>query len=199
MAGSQGKGAASKAASRTRNWATVVYPDSAPENWRDILSELHVPVLISPLHDKDVNPDGSEKKAHWHVLLMFEGVKSLSQIEEIFSKIGGVGHEYVNSIRGYARYLCHMDNPEKAQYSAEQVIALGGADLFSIINLPTDKFAAIREMKDFVNENNIVSYADLFDYACDNRQDWFRCLCENGTYVMKEYIKGHAWRVNNGR
>lgn len=197
MAGKQGKGAASKAASRTRNWATVVYPDSAPENWRDVLSELHVPVLISPLHDKDKNPDGSEKKPHWHVLLMFEGPKSLQQVEEIFEKISGVGHEYVNSIRGYARYLCHLDNPEKAQYDIEKVIQLGGADLFSIINLPTDKFAAIREMKDFVIANNIVSYADLFDYACDNRQDWFRCLCENGTYVMKEYIKGHSWRVQN--
>ena len=51
---------------RKRNYATLVYPDSAPENWQEILSELKVPVFISPLHDKDVNADGKPKKPHYH-------------------------------------------------------------------------------------------------------------------------------------
>ncbi|HDT7711324.1 TPA: replication protein, partial [Enterococcus faecium] len=46
---------------RTRNWTFVVYPESAPENWREFLDELHVPWVESPLHDKDVNPDGELK------------------------------------------------------------------------------------------------------------------------------------------
>lgn len=47
---------------RTRNFGTVVYPESAPENWQTILSELCIPCFISPLHDKDINPDGETKK-----------------------------------------------------------------------------------------------------------------------------------------
>ena len=35
---------------RTRNFATVIYPESAPENWQDILVEQFVPAFISPLH-----------------------------------------------------------------------------------------------------------------------------------------------------
>lgn len=195
----QGKGAAERAAKRKRNWATVVYPESAPENWRDVLSDLHTPVFISPLHDRDINPDGSLKKKHWHVMLMFEGVKSVEQVEQIFSQIGGVGHEIIQSIRGYARYLCHLDNPEKAQYDTGEVTQLGGADYFETINLPTDKFAAIREMQQFVLEHNITSYADLLDYSAEHNYDWFRCLCTNGTYVLKEYIKAHSWRSQQHR
>lgn len=62
---------------RVRNFATVVYPESAPENWQDILSRHCVPAFISPLHDKDINPTGEPKKPHYHVVLMFEGKKSL--------------------------------------------------------------------------------------------------------------------------
>lgn len=47
---------------------------------------------------------------------MFDGVKTIEQAKDLFEQIGGVGCEKVNSIRGYARYLCHLDNPEKAQY-----------------------------------------------------------------------------------
>ena len=61
---------AKKVDNRARNWSLVVYPESAPENWRDILDDYHIPWVESPLHDKDVNPDGEIKKsalAYWFV------------------------------------------------------------------------------------------------------------------------------------
>ena len=39
-------------ASRFRNFATIVYPESAPEGWLDILDEECVEAFVSPLHDK---------------------------------------------------------------------------------------------------------------------------------------------------
>ena len=125
--------------SRTRNYATVVYPESAPEDWQTILEECFVPAFISPLHDSDVNPGGEIKKAHYHVVIMFDSVKTIEQAVAVFEKIGGVGCEKVNSIRGYARYLCHLDNPEKFQYPQEKVRALCGADYITTIGLVTDK------------------------------------------------------------
>ena len=181
---------------RTRNFATVVYPDSAPENWQEILAEQFVPAFISPLHDKDVNPDGEIKKPHWHVMLMYDGVKTLEQAQEVFAKIGGVGNEVVQSQRGYARYLCHMDNPEKFQYSAEDVRSMCGADYTSSIGLITDKYKAIGEMIDYCMENGIVSYSDLLEYCRMERFDWFRVLCDNGTVVMKEYLKSKSWTTD---
>lgn len=186
---------------RVRNFATVVYPESAPSDWQEILSRQFIPAFISPLHDKDINPTGEPKKAHYHVMLMFEGKKSKEQVQEIFSLIGGVGCEVVNSIRGYARYLCHLDNPEKYQYSVDDVRALCGSDYAGTIGLAIDKYKAIREMIAFCDEFNIFSYSDLLEYCSQERADWFRVLCDNGTLVMREYLKSKDWtskvRANN--
>ena len=179
--------------SRTRNFATVVYPDSAPENWMDILTEQFVPAFVSPLHDQDIDPDGCIKKPHYHVMIMFDGVKTTDQASAIFDKIGGVGREIVQSLRGYARYLCHLDNPEKHQYSPEGVRALCGADYMGVIGLPIDRYAAIGDMIDFCDSNSIYSYAQLRKYARSHRPDWFRILCDSGTVVMREFLKSQYW------
>lgn len=178
---------------RTRNFATVVYPESAPENWLDILTECMVPAFVSPLHDQDINPGGEPKKPHYHVDFMFEGVKSVDQVTELFESFGGVGCEVINSIRGYARYLCHLDNPEKHQYSTEDVKCFCGADYAATIGLATDKYKAVREMITWCNENGVFIYSDLLEYAAEHRYDWFRCLCDNATVVMKEYLKSKFW------
>lgn len=181
--------------SRIRNFACVVYPESAPENWQDILAGFFVPAFVSPLHDKDVNPTGESKKPHHHVMIMFDGVKTNEQAEDIFSAIGGVGCERVQSIRGYARYLCHLDNPEKAQYPPESVRSLCGADYMGVIGLAIDKYKAIRDMIEWVNEYNVDAFSDLLEYASQERFDWFRILCDCGTVVMKEYLKSKSWKA----
>lgn len=182
-----------KRAGRTRNFATVVYPESAPQDWLEKLAEAKIEALVSPLHDKDKNPDGEPKKAHYHVILMFETVKTIEQVKEITEKIGGVGVEKINSLRGYARYLIHADNPEKAQYNKADIKQFGGADYESICSLASDKYAAIREMIQYCTTNEIISYADLLRYAAEQNENWFRCLCDNGTVVMKEFLKSLAW------
>jgi hypothetical protein len=178
---------------RVRNFATVVYPDSSPDNWIDILCDQFVPAFVSPLHDQDINPYGEPKKPHYHVMIMFDGVKTLDQAKEIFDSIGGVGCEKVNSIRGYARYLCHLDNPEKYQYDQESVRCFCGADYPGVIGLAIDKYKAIGEMLDFCNLNGIYSYSQLLEYCRQERFDWFRVLCDNGTMVMREYLKSKYW------
>ena len=181
------------ATKRTRNYAAVVYPDSAPENWQDLLASQFVPAFISPLHDKDINPGGESKKPHFHVMIMFDNVKTREQAQEVFSLIGGVGCEVVNSLRGYARYLCHLDNPEKAQYEPETVRALCGADYVSVIGLVTDKYKAISEIIDFCVEQDIYSFSRLLEYCRNERFDWFRVLCDNGTIVVEKYLKSRSW------
>ena len=112
----------------------------------EIVSDLKVETIISPLHDSDINPTGEPKKPHYHVMIMWESVKTKEQVMKIFKSFGGVGCEPVNSIRGMARYFCHLDNPEKFQYPEENVITYGGADYFKLIGLAVDKYKAIREM-----------------------------------------------------
>lgn len=174
---------------RQRNFATIVYPDSAPDNWLDILRDMKVNCFVSPLHNEDVNPDGEIKKPHYHVLVMFDSPKAPDQFLEFITPIHGVGIEKVNSIRGYARYLCHLDNPEKAQYDKEDVICIGSCDYLESISLSSDRYGVIRDMIDFCNSKSIILFSDLLLYASQNNETWFRCLCDNGAYVMKEYLK----------
>lgn len=83
-----------KRAGRTRNFATVVYPESAPADWMDKLPEQLVEALVSPLHDKDVwNADdeaenashrqGEPKKAHWHIVLSFTNPTTYETVKEV--------------------------------------------------------------------------------------------------------------------
>lgn len=184
------------ATKRTRNYASVVYPDSAPQDWQSILADQFIPAFVSPLHDQDLDPGDHAKKPHYHVLLCYEGPKTKDQAVEIFDKIGGVGCEVVNSLRGYARYLCHLDNPEKHQYDPSQVRSFSGSDYTSVIGLPTDKYKAIKEMIQFCKDHNIDAYCDLLEYASDNRDDWFVVLCDNGTYVVKEHLRSKTWKMS---
>lgn len=183
---------------RKRNFATVIYPESAPENWREILAGYFVPAFVSPLHDKDVNATGDPKKAHHHVMVMFEGKKSDEQVKTMFDSIGGVGLERVESLRGYARYLCHLDNPEKAQYNPSDVVCMNGSDYSYTIGIVADKYKAVREMIAFCKANQIVSYAELLEYASAEQDTWFRILCDSGTVVMKEYLKSVSWGMRSG-
>lgn len=185
---------ASNGRGRTRNYATIVYPESAPADWMSILADSCIPSFVSPLHDKDILPDGTLKKPHYHVMLMYDSVKTLEQAQEMFSKIGGVGNEIVQSIRGYARYLSHLDNPEKAQYSPEDVKSYGGADYISCVNLITDKYKAIGEIMDFVQVNDVSCFSDLAYWCRDNRPDWFRVLVDSGSHFIKDIMKSKTWK-----
>lgn len=176
---------------RYRNWACIVYPESAPDDWLNILRSHKVPAFVSPLHNLDID-NGKPKKAHWHVMVMFEGNKTLEQFTEISSSFGGVGTEVVKSLRGYSRYLCHLDETDKVKYPVDDVICVCGADYNGVISLVADEYRAIAEMLDFCVENNIRSFAELFLYSRSNNFPWFKVLCDKGSTVEK-FIKSYSW------
>lgn len=181
---------------RTRNYASVVYPESAPADWKIKLQEQCVPAFVSPLHDRDRNADGTLKKAHFHVMLLFDGVKTREQAEEVFSVIGGVGAEPLKCARAYSRYLCHLDNPDKVRYDINGVLECSGADYNAMISLAADKYSAIGEMIEFCIQNSVDSYAQLLLYAKNNREDWFRVLCDSGTLTIVQFLKSRSWEMH---
>lgn len=186
-----------RGAGRSRTWATMIYQESAPSDWLQKLDELHIDAFVSPEHNKDFNPNGEPKKPHWHVLINFASVKSKEQVKEVFDLIGGVGAENVSSFRNYARYLCHLDNPDKARYSEDDVKTFGSLDYMDTISVPSDKYEVIGEMIDFCEVNKIVSYAQLLRITRKYKQAWYRALCDNASWVMKEYLKAALWEQSN--
>lgn len=183
---------------RGRNWAVVVYPESAPENWVDLVRQE--PVAISPLHDKDFNEDGERKKPHYHVIFAYKGYKSFEQIDEIARLLHAPVPQRVNSLTGQTRYLTHQDNPEKYQYKSSDIKVFGGFDLESNLAMSSgDKRQMLKEMIDFINENEIIHLVDFTNYCLSENAPagWFEILTERNTLFLKEYIKSN-WQKLKG-
>lgn len=184
---------------KTRTYASVVYPESAPNDWINILKETHVKALISPLHDKDLNEgDGTPKKAHYHVFVTFDGPKTREQALSFFKTICGVGLERIESSRGYARYLCHLDNPEKHQYNMHDVVEVNGANYAAAIEDPGDRDRLISEMEDFCEKYDVLSLRQLSNWAKHNRPDWYHALTSNCAYYISKWLKSKAYDEVHG-
>lgn len=108
-------------------WAGVFYPESMPANWIDVLTSCHVPCVVSPLHDRDINSDGTLKKPHYHVMFCYSNTTTCTSASCILTQLGSTSHsEHVMSAVGYYRYLTHKDNPEKAQYDERDIRVFNG-------------------------------------------------------------------------
>ena len=181
---------------RARNWTFIVYPESAPQNWIEQLKNEMIPFAVSPLHDEDINEGtGEVKKAHFHVLIYFEGKKSFEQVKAIIEPLNASIPQTVNSQKGLIRYFVHKDNPEKHQYNINDIYTYGDIDVVSPFQTSTSRYDAIRQMKNYVKENNIIEFADLFDYSAENNEEWFRYLCDSCAYILQEYIKSLRHRA----
>ncbi len=187
---------AKKRDDRTRNWTFVLYPDSAPEQWRTYLDDMHIQWVESPLHDADLNGDGTQKKPHWHIALLFEGNKSFEQIKEITDDLNAPIPQKVASIRSMIRYMAHIDNPEKQQYKISDVIGHGGVDVADYLK-PTSvaRYDIIGEMLDFIDDHNIVEYQTFCRYCRHNEPEWFYLLCDSATYIVTTYIKSNRHKI----
>lgn len=106
---------------------------------------------------------------------------------DIINKIGGVGCESVISLRGYARYLCHLDNPEKAQYEKSDVMSLGGVSYLEVIGTASDKSTAIFEMQEFCEYYDVVSFYALAKYATKKRLTGIAFLWTVGLFIWTSF------------
>lgn len=174
-------------ASRVRTWSTIVYPESCVEKWQEVLAAECVPSIISPLHDKDINPDGTPKKPHWHVMFLYAGKKSQLQVMELCTKIGGVLPIPVSDRVAMARYFVHKDNPSKYQYDEKDIVSLSGADYYDLTMTSKDRYDTLIEIIDYLHNNKVMYYSDLLDYclASDNSR-WFKVCCDN-TVLLRGY------------
>lgn len=178
-------------ASRNRGFAFVLYPESAPENWRDIIDGFHVAWAESPLHCFDTDPNGEVKKPHWHIVLNFDSVKSLDQVKKLIEPLNCTIPIPLNSVRGMVRYMAHLDNPEKYQYPVDQIIGHGGMDVADLLRLSASaRYACIKKMIYFCRDHGITEFHELMDYAMEEHfEDWFPLLCDNSAYIVGQYLK----------
>ena len=174
---------------RSNKWAFLIYQESAPENYLDILEEMHIPFVLSPWHDKDVNKaTGEFKKAHKHGVLFFESLKSYTQVSELLTeKLHTPSHvEVVMSPKGMYDYFIHAENSDKTLYNIDEIESGCGFELeqFLITN-NNDQF--LSTVIDIIEEHNFTEFNNLVRYARIENPSLLNLIIDK-TYFFAKYL-----------
>lgn len=181
---------------KKRNWAFVLYPESAPADWREQLQKAGLPCAISPLHDKDVNATGEPKKAHHHIILVYGSPTTFKNVESLTKRLNQPIPQPLEQVRGYYRYLTHEDNPEKAQYNKADIQTLNGFSISDFVEMTKSEVTKYkREIVAFIQDNYMTEYADLMDalLAGAGPEEWFD-VASNNTLFFSAYLKSRRFR-----
>lgn len=175
---------------KARAFAFLIYEDSWP-TWETDLKGLHMPAVVSPVHDRDVYEEddkdlghiaGEVKKAHRHAILSWGNTTTYKNALATLEPFGVTHVEPVTSYSGYCRYLAHLDDPDKAQYDPADIVTFGGAvpDLSRKLN--SAEVADMRnQILEFIRAAQVTEYADLVYHTLDN-----------GLFEWTNYVETHT-------
>lgn len=184
---------------KSKYFCAVLYPDSSSYDTDKLikaLAEEHLTFAVSPIHNRDIEEDGSRKKAHFHLLLAYASATTLSNIRGWFNACG-MPESDLHSVRvcasgvGYYRYLSHKDNPEKAQYNERDIRVFNDSDeLFKKFSKSaSDKIDDLVRIFQIVDELDTISFHSLVQYLMLNERDLFKLLTSSSALAIcvKEY------------
>lgn len=180
---------------KKRVWTFVLYPESAPADWVDRLRETGLPVAISPLHDRDVNPTGEPKKPHHHVILVYSGPTTYNAVKTFTASLNQPIPQPLESAKGMYRYFTHKDNPEKAQYDEADIRILNGFSLYDLCDLSRNEVNEIKmKVIQIIRDVGIQEYAHLVDFLLDNQMPTEYDVVTSNTIFFNTYLtsKRHA-------
>lgn len=181
---------------KKRNWAFVIYPESLPVGWFDTLQQTGLPLAISPLHDRDLDPTGVPKKAHFHVIACYPGPTTYNVVSGLSASVNGALPIALDSVKGYYRYLTHIDNPDKAQYSSDDIILINGFNILDLAELTRREIGEIKQrIQHLIRDLNILEYDILLDYLLDSGllAEWE--VASNHTILFDKYISARRNRL----
>lgn len=154
-----------------RYFGLLLYPDSESYDCNAVLYDCmsYFNECSYILHDSDYNEDGELKKPHYHVVCKKGSGVNLTTIQNRYGKLGVLSnHIYIiTSYKQQLRYLLHLDDKEKAQYSSDEVES-NVVDLAKYFNQKPEGLQVL----DMVDERlNGMSYRQIIE-----------CAVKNGTY-----------------
>lgn len=184
---------------KSKYFCALLYPDSTTYDCDKIikaLAEEHLTFAVSPVHDRDVEVDGSIKKSHYHLLLAYSSATTINNIRSWF-KVCGLPESDLHFVRvcasgvGYYRYLTHKDNPEKVQYNNNDIRVFNDSDeLFKKFSKTvSEKIDDLVRIFQIVDELDTISFHSLVQYLMLNDRDLFKLLTSSSALAIcvKEY------------
>jgi hypothetical protein len=180
---------------KKRNWACVIYPESLPKDWLDILRATGLQIAISPLHDKDLEADEqTPKKSHYHVILVYAGPTSFSVVKNLTDKLNAPIPVPLEAVRGYYRYFTHKDNPEKYQYDEKDIQCLNGFSILDFVELTKTEVNEIKKsLQVLIRTQDMHEYCVFMDYVLENLSDSEYDVASGHTYFFDKYLSSRRF------
>lgn len=180
---------------KSKYWTAIVYEDSAPEDWRDVLKISGLRCAISPYHDKDINPTGEPKKPHWHVILCWDGPTTYNNARKfVQNELNTPIPKELKSVRGMYNYFSHKDNPEKAQYDEKLIEHINGFCLAEFVELTRGEVnEAIKRAFNIIRVVGITEYSGLLDFLEDNGYGDEWDVVKNNVILFNTYISSRRY------
>lgn len=146
---------------KKRHWLYIIYPESAPEDWKEQLALTGVQFAVSPLHDSDLLVNGDLKKAH------------------------GPYPKVCENLRGSFEYFTHKNDPDKAQYSSSGIELFNG---FEIDLSAKDVQRIKKELCEIIIKHNITEYMEFNLYVQYYLEADYFDVASNNTYYFNSLI-----------
>lgn len=153
---------------RDRKFCLLLYPeDTTHMTALQCVKESYDCAII--LHDKDVDENGEVKKPHYHVVIT---VGKNAIWNTALAKALGITENYIQQCRNVDRaleYLIHFNEPEKYQYTIEEVSGTLKDRLKQSVN-STGKTEGekVMELMNFIQQyDGYLTITEFSKYACE--------------------------------
>lgn len=169
-----------------RHFSYVIYPNSAPADWIEQLKNIGLAFVVSPLHNRDINADGTKKKDHWHIIVSWGNTTTYRAAKGLCNILNCPIPQMLRNCNGMYRYLTHKDNPEKHQYKEQPkcyngwVRPLDNADVANIK----------REIWQMIYIEDCQEYGELL-MMCEQRGPEFFEIASRNTLFFKSVCDGY--------
>lgn len=155
---------------RGRNFAMVQRLDNMPDDWRDRLEELGLPIAYV-VHDKDVYGERDDKRdldrgeaspgspvpAHVHIFVYFSGKRTVSGVVEMFSDFNVKYAQKIECKNAYLAYMLHLRQEGKHTYGYDEMVILNGLK----VNFADLSDIDFNDVIDFADEYGITRFGEL--------------------------------------
>ena len=171
---------------KMRNFTFIVYPESAPIDWIEQITALGLPWAMSPLHDKDLNPDDTPKKPHYHCIIQYPNTTPIKAFAKIIMPLSHCAiPQKCMSVVGAYRYFIHLDNPEKYQYERDEIKVYNGFEV-SLTN--KEIRVAITEIEQICIEEGIDDMATCEQYLLHYADGTMLDVLRNHTVYFRAWF-----------
>lgn len=183
-------------ANKCRNMTCLLYPQE-DETHRKALEYIKLNYDYAYIvHDKDTNEDGEIKKSHVHVVIRFINPRHISSV----AKELGIEANYIESIQSrfdsMLCYLIHYNQPDKYQYSLDEVEGTLKDDLVKALNKQNkqpEEDEVLFLLGFIKNLNHYMSYEDFVEWACS--QHMYATYRRNASF-FKEALYNRNLQLN---